>query len=64
MSYTYANAVFDVPLPLTNEDILDILTAIEDTLCKLGVNPDIAKGCVRISVGPHRSTDATSLEQA
>ena len=61
----YANAVFDVPLPLTNQDIMDIASTIEDTLCKLGVNPDIARGCVRISVGPlQRSTNATSLEQA
>ena len=49
---TYTNAVFDVPIPLTNQDIMDIAVQIEETLMKLGVNPDRANGCVRITVGP------------
>lgn len=53
---TYANTTFTVPLSLANQDIMDIAVAIETTLKKLGVNPTIADGCVRITVGPYVTT--------
>ena len=49
---TYANTVFGIMIPLTDHDITDVAEAIETELCRLGVNPDIAIGCVRITVGP------------
>ena len=56
---TYVNAVFDVEVPLTDQDIQDICVTIETVLKTLGINPDIADKCVRVVVGPESCLQRT-----
>ena len=45
-------ATFEVPIALTDEEIMDLVSVMENELQRIGVKPDTADGCIRITVGP------------